>query len=55
MNILKSLTYGALAGLAMSGVWQIQEVNPLGGSIIGVGVLIGAVAIFIDSQTREGK
>lgn len=55
MNIMKSVVYGTIAGLALGGVWQLQNIHFVGGSLIGVGAVVGALTIFIDSQTRKGN
>ena len=52
---MKAIVYGAIAGLTFLGIQQVQEIHYIGGTILGIGVLLGAFGLFIDRHTRGGK
>ncbi len=53
MTIIKTITIGAIAGLAFVGIEQLQILNFQLGYLVGVAVYIGAGLWFIDTMSKR--
>lgn len=54
MNVLKVVFFAALAGFAIDGIWELQDINWTLGSAVGLGLLAAAVAIAMN-KTKKGN
>jgi hypothetical protein len=54
MTWLKAIVVGSIAGLTMSGIWQLQEIHLFGGTLVGAGVILGSFAMFVDYYSKKG-